>query len=195
MLRTILHKLAEEKEASVLEEDVVWQVLEYQLFEKEAWEDDAHGGGGVIEPMSTSDLWKTLLDLAKEMKLEREFQNRIKDVTRLGKHLSQIKDELSKRITVTQTPGKGGASMWGFRQKEEEADAIADKPVQETAYRDERLPEGITKPGEERPLQPEEEGQAVKEFSLDKLSDEDIEDTLKRLERLEKGNSGLERKN
>jgi hypothetical protein len=190
MLRTILHKLAEEKEASVLEEDPLWWVLEYVMFDL---------GHEEIEPCPTEGLWRSMLEWAEEMKIEKEFRNRVKSAKSLGKHLSQIRDELSKRIVVDRVPGASGrASMWGFRKKAPEAEPTAGKPEAEMSeekreflewehkYKDDRLPEGIEKVGEERPLNEQETDEAIHGLGIDKLLDEDFQDIIQRLERLEK---------
>jgi hypothetical protein len=164
MLRAVLVKLGEEKQDTVLDEDVLWQLLEYALSDRPE--------PLTLEPQSTTALYQQLVGLAEEMKIERDFRLRFKSPKALGKHLVNIKDELGRRVVVDQIRGKGWAWNWGFRLRPKTAQTEASEEAA-AEYTDTRLPEGISQPGEERPLTKEEANKASREFGMGEWSEDE----------------------
>jgi len=127
--RAVIAKLAAKKEETLLDEDPLWWVLEYVLFERWSGERDSSDQGCSIEPISTRALFQFLSEEAKEMKLLREFEHWYRSRASLGKRLANIKEELAKRIEVEEIPGRARMKFWGFRRKEETAEAKMEQPV------------------------------------------------------------------
>jgi hypothetical protein len=152
--RAVIAKLAAKKEETLLDEDPLWWVLEYVLFERWTGESDSAEQGCSISPISTRALFQFLSEAAEEMKL-REFQHWYKSPAALGKKLANIKEELAKRIDVEEIPGRARMKLWGFRKTEEAASEAAAVSVPEGPEVDPQwVPTGIEEPlDEEKAMQ------------------------------------------
>lgn len=126
--RTVITKLAAKKEETLLDEDPLWWVLEYLLYERWEGNHDSAEQGGSIEPISTRALFQLFSETADEMKL-REFQHWYKSPAALGKRLANIKDELSKRLDVVEIPGRARMKLWGFSRKAETEETKPEQTV------------------------------------------------------------------
>jgi hypothetical protein len=163
LFRSTLLKLVNKKQDVLLDDDPIWWVLHYCLFERRMEPGD-EGGGQDIEPMTTQALHTFLLTVAEAMKL-REFQNQYKDAISLGRKLVAVKDELLQRISVTQLKGSNNLKLWGFSRKEEvgagESGTVNDQRKdaekwERIAKLTERGPELIpagTEPGDEKTME------------------------------------------
>jgi len=151
--RTVIAKLAAKKEETLLDEDPLWWVLEYLLYERWGGDHDSAEQGGSIEPISTRALFQSFSETADEMKL-REFQHWYKSPAALGKRLANIKDELSKRLDVVEIPGRARMKLWGFHKKAEEAEA---RPEQTPGTDWQELAKATAQPGLQPPGQPKPE--------------------------------------
>jgi len=199
LFRRTLAKMVAKKGKTLLEDDPFWRVLRYHLFEKPHWAEGktepVHGEE--IVPRLPHELFTLLSETAEEMKLK-EFFWRYKNADTIGLAINKFRTDLEKEIKVIEIKGSSRQRLVGFGWKPEEQQAASAEeqlPEEKQAfldwenkYKDDRLPEGVNEVEESRQIEPgsDEWAEAVVKNEMDKVTDEDVEDVLKRLERLGK---------
>ena len=120
MFRKTIAKMVRKKQETLLDDDPLWWVLQYCLFERRTEPGVEEGGEDIDQPMTTAALHQFLFARADDMKILREFKYRYESARTLGMRLVSIKEELAKRIEVEETPWHSNLKRWTFRKKQKE---------------------------------------------------------------------------
>jgi hypothetical protein len=106
----------EKKDKFAIEDDYLYLILTRIVYEKNQ---------DLIE-RSASDLYSTLLDEAKDMKLSlSDFQRRYKNSRSMGMRLANIKEELAREFAVEIFKRPNGQRAYTFLKKFEEEESSA----------------------------------------------------------------------
>ena len=111
--RLVLQMMNEKKDKFAIEDDYLYLILTRIVYEK---------GRDLIE-QSPSELYSTLFDEAKDMKLSlQDFQRRYKNSRSVGQRLAEIKEELGRELEVEIYKHPGGQRTYTFMKKIIEVD-------------------------------------------------------------------------